>query len=91
MNYSTTIRRKVKRCHWPLKAAEADGGAVSGRVGRGGVTSAFGMWQGKRGEAGAETERRGMRGADARRRRVWGFSFVFCQGRLGGPEGMGCT
>lgn len=48
MNYSRTITRKVKRCHWPLKAAEADGEAVSGRVGRGGVMSAFGMWQWER-------------------------------------------
>lgn len=30
MNYSRTIKaymRKVKRSHWPLKAAEADGGS----------------------------------------------------------------
>lgn len=50
--------RKVKRCHWPLKAAEADGGAESGREERGGVMSAFGMWQGRTEEAGAEAERR---------------------------------
>lgn len=57
MNYSKTVRRKVKRCHRPAKAALADGAAVSGRVSRGGVMSAFGMWQGSTEEAGAETER----------------------------------
>lgn len=36
MNYSRTITGNVKGYHWPLKAAEADGGAVSGQVeGRG--------------------------------------------------------
>lgn len=54
MNYSRTITRKVKRCHWPLKAAEADGGAESGQEERGGVMRAFGMWQGRTEEAGAE-------------------------------------
>lgn len=43
MNYSGTIAWKVKRCHWPLKAVEADGGVASGRAGRGGVMSASGM------------------------------------------------
>lgn len=41
-----------------MKAAEADGAAVSVRVGRGGVMSVFGMLQGSTEEAGAEAERR---------------------------------
>lgn len=76
MNYSGTIAWKVKRCHWPLKAVEADGGVASGRAGRGGVMSASGMGGGgETEEAGAETERRdeGGRGEEET---GWGFSFV---------------
>lgn len=47
----------MKRSHRPVKALLADGAAVSGRVSRGGVMSAFGMWQGSTEEAGAETGR----------------------------------
>lgn len=75
MNYSGTIAWKAKRCHWPLKAVEADGGVASGRAGRGGVMSASGMGGGETEEAGAETERRdeGGRGEEET---GWGFSFV---------------
>ncbi len=73
MNNSGTITRKVKRCHWPLKAAEADGGAVSGRVRRGGVMSAFGMWQGRTEEAGAEGRDEG-----GRSREETGVGIFFC-------------
>lgn len=55
-------RRKVKGCHWPLRTAEADGEAVSERVGRGGVRRAFGMWQRRTEEDGAKTDRRRLGG-----------------------------
>lgn len=62
MNYSRTIKiytRKVKRCHWLLRAAEADGEAASEG---GGVRSALGMWRWRREEAGTEREMKDNRG-----------------------------
>ena len=91
MNYSDTIAWKVKRCHWPLKAVEADGGVASGRAGRGGVMSASGMRRvgGEQRRLGPR-RRGGTKRAEARRRRAWGFSFVFWRGRLwSGPGGAG--
>lgn len=81
MNYSRTIRTKVKRCHWPMKAA--DGAAVSGRAGRGGAMSAFGMWQGSTEEAGAETERRDEGGRGTARDRRGDFLLCSVEGGWG--------
>lgn len=74
MNYSRKIKvytRKFKRCHWPLKAAEADGGAVSVREGRGGIRRASGMWQGRLGQRQGRDE--GGRG-----REETGVGIFFC-------------
>lgn len=97
MNYSGTIAWKVKRCHWPLKAVEADGGVASGRAGRGGVMSASGMGGGGRQRRLGPRLRGGTRGAEVRRRR--GGDFLLCseeggcgvdlEGR-GGRKSMAC-